>query len=101
MTNYQTLREGRIQVKIDAEDRSLLDELVLQAREKRRGRRSPASIAGLLIPFIRAWCRRPRRVRWVSPHGEALRVGCRVRVPPDRVFQQFASRLGARGEENV
>src|SRR4051794_6927909 len=99
MTNYQTLREGRIQVKIDAEDRSLLDELVLQAREKRRGRRSPASIADLLIPLIRAWCRRPRRLRWVNPNGKALRVDCRVRFPHDRVCQQFASRLGARGEK--
>lgn len=101
IASFQALREGRIQVKVDAEDRLLLDELVLQARGKHRGRRSRATLADVLIPPIRAWCRRPRRLRRVRIDGKPLRVDCRLPFPHDRLGQRFADKLQVRGENNA
>jgi hypothetical protein len=95
------LREGRIQFKIGAEDRQLLDELVLQERERQGRRRPPASIADVLIPLIKAWCRRPRRLAGVGIEGQPVRVDCRTSFPEERVCQEFASKLKARGEKNL
>jgi hypothetical protein len=101
VAEFQTLRDGRIQLKVDADDRRLLDELVLQERESRRRRRAPASIADVLIPLIVAWCRRPRPLTGVAIAGKARRVDCRVRFPHDRVCRQFVSMLESRGEKNA
>ena len=102
MAEFQTLRQGRIQAKLDAEDRSLLEELVLQARERQGNRRPLASIADVLIPLIETWCRRPRRFAGVvSVAGKPRRVDCRMRFPHERVCQRFADTLQARGEKNA
>ena len=101
MAEFQTLRVGRIQFKIGAEDRRLLDELVLQEPKRQGRRRSPASIADVLIPLIKAWCWRPRLFTGVRIEGQPVRVDCRTSVPQERVCQEFASKLKARGEKNL
>jgi hypothetical protein len=101
MVEFQTLREGRIQFKIGAEERRLLNELVLQERERPGPHRSRATIADVLIQLIQAWCRKPRRFKGVRIGGEPQRVDCRMRFPRDRVCQQFADLLKVRGEKSA
>jgi hypothetical protein len=102
MAEFQTLRQGRFEFEIGAEDRRLLHELALQKHERRRRHsRSPASMADLLIPWMKAWCRRPRRLARVGIEGQPVRVDCRTSFPQERVCQEFASKLIARGEKNL
>jgi len=101
MAEFQTLRQGRFEFKIGAEDRRLRYELALQKHERRRNSSSPASMADVLIPLMKAWCRRPRRLAGVGIDGQPVRVDCRTSFPQERVCQEFASKLKARGEKNL
>jgi hypothetical protein len=101
VAEFQTLRQGRFEFKIGAEDRRLLYELALQEHERRRHSRSPASMADVLIPLMKAWCRRPRRLAGVAIEGQPVRVDCRTSFPQERVCQEFARKLIARGEKNL
>src|SRR5947209_473315 len=93
--------EGRIQFKVGAEDRRLLDELALQARDNRRARHSAISIADVLIPLIEAWCRSPRRSRGARIQGKPERVDLRLKFPQTLICRKFAEMLQERGEKNA
>jgi hypothetical protein len=97
----QTLMEGRIQFKVGAEDRRLLDELALQARDNPRARHSAISIADVLIPLIEAWCRSPRRSRGARIQGKPERVDLRLNFPQTLICRKFAGMLQERGEKNA
>jgi hypothetical protein len=101
LAEFQTLREGRIQFKVGADDRRLLDELVLQAREQRRVRHSGVSTADVLIALIKAWCRSPRRLTGARIEGKPVRVDLRLSFSQTLVCRRFASVLQARGENNA
>jgi hypothetical protein len=58
-------------------------------------------MADVLIPLMTAWCRRPRPLAGVRIEGQPVRVDCRTSFPQQRVCQEFASKLKARGEKNL
>jgi hypothetical protein len=97
--SYQTLMEGRLEFRLPARDRRLLDELVRQHRRK-AGRLAP-SVKDVLIPLIATWCRQPQRLPRYRVKADAW-VHTRVAFEYEQnVLEEFANRLRELGERSA
>jgi hypothetical protein len=96
----KTLVGGKIVFRLPAEDLRLLDELEREERLNPRARARGVNKADPLIPLIRAWCRRPRRLAVVRGR-KSKRVHVRLRFDQQAVCREFSKVLSETGIKNA
>jgi hypothetical protein len=100
MSDFKKLMNGEVGFRLPAEDRRLLDVLLREKRQQSRARNREVNDADVLMPLMRAWCRRPRHM--IATRGrKSARVDVRLRFDQQLVCREFVGLLKGRNEKNA